>query len=122
MAKPRKPIARKTPLPRRTQRATPVNAKRKLREWLRAYGSPARVGWVADLPCIACHYKPSENAHVGSGGVGRKGDASTVVPLCSSCHKALHRIGEASFERQAKLDLRACARQTEEAWQAKVDG
>lgn len=101
-------IRRKRPLtrsPKPLQKAKPkaVNRKRKAREFQRAYGGEERVHWMQARPCVACGSKPSENAHVGAGGIGRKGDAATVVPLCASCHKVLH----------------PCAAETEAAWAAR---
>lgn len=67
---------------------------------------------------------PCDNAHVGGvaegAGTGHKSDAKWVIPLCKGphgCHAVLHRIGVESFERQAKINLKAEAVKVELAWQ-----
>ena len=77
------------------------NPKRKQSEWQRAYGSKARVAWVKAQPCVVGQHcaGPIENAHTANGGMGRKGDADTIVPLCRRHHALLHRMGVLSFER-----------------------
>lgn len=100
-----------------------VNRKRRDREFERAYHSVERVEFVKSLPCRACNGAGSENAHTkdSEAGMGRKGSYRSIVPLCgglSGCHRALHRIGQASFERQTGLDLAAEAALTEKWWVA----
>ncbi len=102
------------------------NAARKRREFARAYHSAERVEWVKALPCVACGVVGfSENAHVASGGAGRKADASQIVPLCShdtpygsyGCHRSLHNLGHKTFELRKDVDLDAAAENTERLWQ-----
>ena len=94
-----------------------MNRKRRQREFVRAYGSKARVAWIQSLACLTCQARPSENAHTPSrSGFGRKGDASTIVPLCSACHHRLHQVGHATFERECGLDLASCAAVIDAAW------
>ena len=58
-----------------------VNRPRKAANHERAYGEKAE--WIRAQTCCVCGwYAPSEAAHIGSGGTGRKGDASTLLPLC----------------------------------------
>lgn len=69
-----------------------VNAKRKAKEFARAYGDDDRVTWFQRHPCLICGQSPSENAHLGNGGMSRKSDADQIVPLCgdfvNGCHRA----------------------------------
>lgn len=73
---------------KRTTRVRRSNPKRRAREFARSYGSKERVKWINALPCFACQViGQTENAHLPSrSGVGRKGDARYIVPLCHSCH------------------------------------
>ena len=82
----------------------PVNSKRRSRSFDRAYGGDARTAWIAGQPCLACGKTPSENAHVTTGGMGRKADARWIVPLCAPCHLRCHK-GRKTFEAQHNLDL-----------------
>ena len=100
--------------PRRRTALKAQNRKRHAKEWTRAYHSPARVRWVAAQPCAVCGMTPSENAHIRTGGMGRKADYCFIVPMCSRAHRDLHRVGSSAF---AGLDLPALARQTEARWQ-----
>ena len=86
-----KPIARKT-------RVKPTNATRRATAFVRAYGSKERVEFVQALPCYVCGAIPSENAHTETGGMGRKADAHTVIPLCPTHHRRLHANGIRYFE------------------------
>lgn len=81
---------KRTPL-KRTGR---IKAKAKSSaEFARIYGSEARIEFVKALPCIACGKGPCENAHIRSGGMGRKADYRDIVPLCESCHRLQHQKG-----------------------------
>jgi len=63
----------------------------------RIYGSKERRRWIKSLPCLACCLVSPifaladkwscENAHVVTGGMGRKADASHIVPLCRTHHR-----------------------------------
>jgi len=104
-------------------RLNPVNRARRQREFARAYGSKARVQWVQSLACLHCLARPSENAHTPSrSGMGRKGDASTIVPLCSACHRRLHQVGLETFQSESCLDLVQCAAIIDAAWTAHISG
>ena len=97
-------IARKVPLRR-------VNRQRRAREWERSYGSEERVSWVRSLPCSVpgCHARMSENAHVSPegdpSGMGRKGDACQIIPLCARHHLELHRVGQRIFNDTHRIDV-----------------
>lgn len=94
------------------------NAKRRKKEFARAYGSTERVAWTKAQPCIACAAKQQiEVAHTVTGGMGRKANASTTVPLCSWCHAELHRGGVRSFEQKFNLNLQVSAAENEMRWQ-----
>lgn len=87
---------KRTPLKRKTKLATKTKPKAKKRsasDFARVYGSKARVAWVAAQPCVVCGRGPCENAHITSGGVGRKADFTQIVPLCPSCHRTQHARG-----------------------------
>lgn len=100
-------------------RLRPVNQQRRKREFARAYGSKARVQWVQSLACLVCLSRPSENAHTPSrSGMGRKGDACTIVPLCSACHHRLHQVGLETFQRECGIDLAQCAEIIDAAWRS----
>jgi len=82
---------RKTPLPRSSSPIARSRIKRKPRpasETERAYGPPPRREWMTRFPCLTCGHPPkSQQSHLRSrSGAGRKGDASTVVPMCAECH------------------------------------
>lgn len=112
----RKPVLRKTPLPRgtkaiaRTGRPKRVNATRKASEWVRAYHSKAFVRFTKSAPCAADGRTPCDAAHSEGGGAGRKADWTTVIPLCSGlngCHARQHRQGWASIGMTAEGRRRA---------------
>ena len=100
----------------------PVNEERREKEWARAYGSEERVRFVKDLPCAVpgCGDSPSENAHLETGGMGRKADADTVVPLCAAHHRELDdELGSVDlFDCEHGTDLWATAEKVEEMWSA----
>ncbi len=100
-------------------------------ETLRIYGPPERREFVKSQPCVACGKQgDSENAHIETGGMGRKADFDKIIPLCGtrlefgekSCHALLHALGRDSFvdyvwvETGIKLDLDQCAADTQNRW------
>lgn len=87
---PKPPVSPPPAKPRRVKRK---NVKRSKREWERAYGSKQRVEWVKSQPCVACWKTPCENAHIVTGGMGRKADYDQIVPLCRYHHRVLHNEG-----------------------------
>jgi hypothetical protein len=86
-------------------------------EWERKYHSLERVMFVNTLPCIACGLEESQNAHTRTGGMGRKSDYTTIVPLCDDHHRE-HHAGAKSFAARYKLDLAREALVTEAKWLA----
>jgi hypothetical protein len=98
---------------------TPIrkrNPKRRSREWKRAYGSEARVEWIRNRPSVVSGRTPCVNAHVRTGGMGRKADACWIVPLTWVEHQRLHDHGRETFEAIEGIDLEEQARLTEQAW------
>lgn len=137
-------LTRKTPLRARKPMGTGKSpaqkardAERKAREYARKYGSTERAFYVAQLACVVPWCRSvgwMENAHIETGGVGRKADASKVVPCCARHHRtgpiAMH-AGVETFQDEYGIDLEEAARLTEESWQrygaevvarAKADG
>ena len=118
---------KRTPLPKRRTpiRRAPVrkvNPKRKASEWARCYGSKARVRFVAWLPCACgCGLRPCENAHIGTGGMGRKGDYDTVVPLTPECHRRVHQSGWHGDLARSEEFRRGYAVGIEMMWQAHLN-
>lgn len=100
---------------------------RREREWERAYGSEARVRWVQSLPCLVhdCRGWPIDNAHIETGGTGRKADADRIVPLCRAHHlggdQSLHRLGREGFEVLHGLDLEQEAAAVERRWRLRSE-
>ena len=94
----------------------PKRRKRSKSEFARIYGSPARVRFVASLPCVGCGRGPCENAHIETGGMGRKADSDRIVPLCNGCHREFHWWGREDFEDGYHIDLEGAALQTEMLW------
>lgn len=114
------PIRRSAPPPRKT-RVKAVNRKRRDARWLHAFGSEARVRFVASLPCLAhspiCHGE-IHNHHTKNGGMGKKAPASSVVPLCAVHHAAIHTMGRATFAFLYDLDLERESARVEAMWQS----
>lgn len=103
---------------KRTTRLRTKNPDRRRREFARCYGSPERVAFVQARPCVVprCGASPCENAHVGTGGAGRKADADRVVPLCPAHHRELHRRGARTFAVAHDLDLQLHAARADALW------
>ena len=120
----RSPIKRST---KPIRRSAIKRKKRPASETNRIYGPPARRKFVASLPCAACVVVGySENAHIETGGMGRKSDYTKIVPLCShesphghyGCHRRLHNVGRYRFQFLHDIDLDQCAAETEKLWQS----
>lgn len=95
-------------------------------EWIRIYHSVEFLHWIGTQPCVCCEVTGySVAAHTTTGGMSRKADWTTIVPLCSNrydaegCHEESHRIGVKSFAAKYKLDLPALAAQTVAEWTAR---
>jgi hypothetical protein len=94
--------------------------RRSAKSFARIYGSPARVRWVANLPCsvVGCTRGPCDNAHTETGGMGRKADYTTIAPLCPYHHREQHFLGCGTFEARYGVDMTKAAEWTEVRWQA----
>lgn len=81
-----------------------VKWKRKPNDRLR----PKHRAWINTLPCLACGKPgPGECTHVRSsmdGGTGIKPADRFTVPLCPSCHRHQHQIGETAFFAELGID------------------
>ena len=107
---------RRTGPPKRKTPLKPQNRARKSRESARAYGPKERREWLTRQPCVSCGLigtdeRPNHQHHTKGGGVGRKADADTIVPLCPTCHR-LHHDGH-----ELDVEWGSEARRTEAAWQ-----
>ncbi len=117
-------IARRTPLPRataplaRTTRVKATNPLCKREAFARAYGGAERVDWIKGQPSILSGARPCVNAHVKTGGMGRKADARWIVPLTAAEHDELHRIGQRTFEAKYAIDLAFWAQVIDARWEA----
>ena len=106
--------------PSQKLRTTPLakaNPAHKAKSFERAYGGAARVEWVQRQPSVVSGASPCCNAHVKTGGAGRKADARWIVPLTREEHDELHRIGQRSFEAAHQVDLAHEAYVTESRWE-----
>jgi hypothetical protein len=76
--------------------------------------SDKHLAWVRSLPCAICGDNTrTEAAHIRMGnlrfaksnaGVGAKPDDAWVTPLCSTCHRDQHGVGEIYFWERNKKD------------------
>lgn len=116
----RTPLARKTPF-KASKPVNPVNRERRKKNFARAYNSPAFVRWISRLPCYACNYagpSPRQAAHSVTGGMGRKADACTILPLCGVCHARQHTLGWLAIGMTLE-GAKAAAEQTWASWEAR---
>jgi hypothetical protein len=90
-------------------------------EWLRAYGSSERVMWIIRHPSVVSGRGPCVNAHVRTGGVGRKADAKWIIPITFKEHNELHQHGQKTFEQKHGIDLLKAAEKIEAEWQNRKD-
>ncbi len=126
-------LKQRTPLKRKRRmkrgKVKPVNKARRLKEFVRCYGSAERVEWVRLRECMACGVEGfSENAHVlGNDGMGRKGDCKTIAPLCGTrfmtlgCHPMLDTDPTKFRERFPAFNAKRAARETQKAWEAYLE-
>jgi hypothetical protein len=75
--------------------------------------SPGHRAWVRGHACSACGTQTAiECAHVRTGtdgGVGIKPSDQWCISLCKDCHARQHQIGEAAFEAETHIDMKALA-------------
>lgn len=77
--------------------------------------SPAHRSWVRSHACCACGSSQNiECSHVRlgtDGGMGLKPSDEWTISLCRTCHSMSHNVGEATFARENKIDLKALAQE-----------
>lgn len=75
--------------------------------------SPAHRKWVRGHVCCGCGSATAiECAHVRvgtDGGMGHKPSDRWTISLCKDCHARQHQIGEAAFEKEAGINMKALA-------------
>lgn len=116
----RTPLTRKTPL-KASKPVNPINSERRKKNHARAYASPAFLAFIHRCPCYACGYagpSPRQAAHSVTGGMGRKADANTCLPLCGVCHSRQHTQGWLAIG-MTRETAKAAADQTWRNWEAR---
>lgn len=114
---------KRTPLKRKSTLKARKRIKAKPRssiEFQRIYGSKRRVEFVKNLPCMVCAGKPCENAHIKSGGMGRKADYRNIIPLCKPCHRKQHQHGWKALGLDAMM-LEGLAFSTQWLWATRTE-
>ena len=75
--------------------------------------SPAHRAFVRSHACCGCgSVSAIECAHVRDGtdgGMGHKPSDRWTISLCRDCHSRQHQIGEAAFEKEAGINMKALA-------------
>ena len=119
-----KPKSRvKVPKPlARTKGVKRKNEPRRSAEFIRCYESEARVAWVKRQPSVVSGDRPCENAHIRTGGTGRKADAEWIVPLTPAEHRHLHAVGAKTFEAETGISLYLAAQHTQREWSRVLSG
>lgn len=104
-------MKRTSPL-RRTKPVRKRNATRLKKRRAVQFGAQAQA--CREMACCVCGAPPPSHAHhtVSRGAGGLDADCA---PLCHSCHHRCHGIGWQSFETLTGVDLRAVARELQEA-------
>lgn len=92
----------------------PERIKHKSRREQAGKRFPSHCKWVRGHRCSVpdCMGMPIEAAHVRDGtggGIGVKPHDKWVISLCRDHHSEQHRLGEASFERKHRIDMKAKA-------------
>jgi hypothetical protein len=116
----KKPRRKPAGAPRGMKRSRLRPKKRSPEEYARIYGSKERVLFVKALPCVLANENCAgtvDNHHTENGGLSRKGDYQTIVPLCDWHHAALHTVGPSLVAAFHGLDLKTTAADTERRWQ-----
>lgn len=91
---------------------------RSKKDFERIYGGKERVAWIASKPCVVCGVTARvENAHVKSGGMGRKAGYQYIVPLCWEHHRGLHQNVHKTFEATYALNLAVLAAMYQAEWE-----
>ena len=91
----------------------PPRISRKSDKADRGKRSPAHRAWVRGHHCCACGSATAvECAHVRTGtdgGTGLKPSDKWTISLCKDCHTFQHAIGEALFEAEHGINMKALA-------------
>lgn len=121
-------MIRRSPLPRSTKPIRRRNPKRQRSEFARCYHSRERVRFVKSLGCVVCTMLSPffglatagkcHNAHTETGGMGRKADYTTIVPLCPVHHKRYDEHLDPCDSEKARQLIKAAAAQVEKLWLA----
>ena len=101
-----------------------MNAKKKRDKFAREFCSDERIQHVKDLGCLVQMHGHTpgpcsdaiHNHHTQNGGMGRKGDFDTIVPLCVRHHREVHDKGVRTFEKTYGLDLALSADAVQISW------
>ena len=107
---------------KRVARPKKSNRKRSAKAFRESFGSDERADWVSTLSCCVCqkaHLRQTtrtENAHTEGGGMGKRGKANTICPLCAMHHRELHQHGAQTFALRWRIDLKAEAAKTAHQW------
>lgn len=106
----------------------PKPKKRSASEFARIYGSRARVSFVKSMGCVFCStlspfigratMGECHNAHTETGGMGRKADYTTIVPLCASHHRRYDEHAQPFDKPELRELIRNAAPEVERRWQA----
>ena len=93
----------------------PVRIQRNSGRADKARRSPAHRAFVRSHACCGCGSQTAiECAHVRDGtdgGTGIKPSDCWTISLCRDCHARQHQIGEASFERERGINMKALAQE-----------
>ncbi len=97
-------------------------AERVVDRFTRCFESKERVEWINWLPCLVCGTTPCHNAHIETGGTGRRADSNKVVPACPAHHLEMDEgDGKEAFEQKYGLNLAEIAARVEHAWRLIAD-
>jgi hypothetical protein len=121
-------VIRRSPLPRSSKRIRSRNPKRHRSEFSRCYHSRARVEFVKSLGCVVCTaISPffgittagkCHNAHTETGGMGRKADYTTIVPLCPPHHRRYDEHLAPLDDEVIRQSIKDAAAEVERRWLA----
>ncbi len=110
---------------------TPIKKKaRPADETKRIFGPKARMAWLKGLPCAACGYTGPilrDAAHAITGGMSRRSEFTSLLPLCAvrweggvlieGCHRECHQHGVKTFESKYGISLQSLASDVARQWE-----
>lgn len=91
--------------------------------------APAYLKWVRGCECAVtgCCNRPIEAAHVRkglppheAGGVSMKPHDKWALPLCDSHHRIQHSVGEDTFQRQYRVNMKEAAKAHWREWPGRI--